>query len=103
MTKLSDKDFINAEVITIEESLANKDSEIDEVTEEYLLARRQASKLDRHGDELRIQRKQLESDLKRAKDDLGKLKRSVWISDDPNVIELRNQLLLAAKLVKDNS
>lgn len=48
-------------------------------------------------DDLRNAEKALRSTERQA----ATLKRSVWSSKDPNIIDLRNQLLLAAKLIKD--
>lgn len=42
-----------------------------------------------------------EKALRKARRSAANLKKSVWSSKDPNIIELRNQLLLAAKLIKD--
>jgi len=42
-----------------------------------------------------------EKSLTKTRRSAAKLKKSVWSSKDPNIVELRNQLLLAAKLIKD--
>ncbi len=103
MNNLPDKDFINAEIIAVEVEIDNKDSEIEKTRTELELVSSRVSELRNRVEKLYGERTILQDNFKIAKDDLGKLKRSVWISDDPNVIELRNQLLLAAKLVKDDS
>ena len=54
-------------------------------------------KVDRLEDELC----DAEKTLGKTRRSAAKLKKSVWSSKDPNIIELRNQLLLAAKLIKD--
>ena len=42
-----------------------------------------------------------EKALTKTRKSAAKLKKSVWSSKDPNIVDLRNQLLLAAKLIKD--
>lgn len=42
-----------------------------------------------------------EGALRKTHRSAAKLKKSVWSSKDPNIVDLRNQLLLAAKLIKD--
>lgn len=101
MINLTDEDIINAGVIAVQESIANKNSEIEKSKidlDEQLI---ELSKIEEQYLELIRQRESLDSELKNAKEELGKLKASVWRSSDPNVVELRNQLLMAAKLIKE--
>ena len=44
---------------------------------------------------------QLKKSLEHAKKESTRLKRFIWLSDNPNIVELRNQILLAAKLIID--
>ena len=44
----------------------------------------------------------LTEELTEAKKQATQLKKFIWTSDNPNIVELRNEILLAAKLIKDN-
>lgn len=51
---------------------------------------------------LRVKYDGLEEDLDKARKQATNLKKFIWTSDDPNIATLRNEILLAAKLIKDN-
>lgn len=101
MTTLSDEDIINSGIIAVKNSMTRKEAEIEKAKENCFIVNKQATELRKVKDQLIRQRKSLDADLSRAKKELSKLKVDVWKSDNPNVVELRNQLLVAAKLIKD--
>ena len=47
------------------------------------------------------QRDKLKRKLAKAKREAANLKKFIWTSDNPNIVELRDQLLMAAKLIKE--
>lgn len=46
------------------------------------------------------ERNKLRSKLEETKREATNLKKFIWSSNDQNIVELRNQLLMAAKLIK---
>ncbi len=90
------KDMAFAEVQTIEKSIKKTVKEIRDSSNEIDRLEVKVDKLhDRHD----RQKKSLEKAKRQATD----LKRFVWTSDNPNIVELRSELLLAAKLLKDDT
>jgi len=97
MTKKSNEiidDMINTEVTKIEKNLENVREKISECENEIAIKKQKIRQL------LEIEAR-YERDLEKAKKQMTKLKRSVWTSDNPNIVELRNQLLMTAKLIDD--
>ncbi len=88
MTTKTFDDVAQAEVDAVQKTIdLNKD--------QLIAAERKVSFLEK-------QREKLFVDLEVAKKQATHLKKFIWTSDDPNIVELRNQILLAAKLIKDS-
>lgn len=87
-------DLAYLEIDAAEKRVASIDSEIERTQKQVISL---SEKVDRLEDELY----DAEKTLREIRRSAAKLKKSVWSSKDPNIIELRNQLLLAAKLIKD--
>jgi len=82
--------------------------EIEAAEKKVVLIEREIKKTQKQIVNLVKKERQLDDELTDAEKSLtktrrsaAKLKKSVWSSKDPNIVELRNQLLLAAKLIKD--
>lgn len=87
-------DLANLEVEGAEKRVASVEREMKRTLNQIERLRDKALSLD---DDL----EDAEKALRKARTAAAKLKKSVWSSKDPNIIDLRNQLLLAAKLIKD--
>jgi len=87
-------DLAYLEIDAAGKRVASIESEIERTQKQVISF---AEKVDRLEDELY----DAEKALKEIRRSATKLKKSVWSSKDPNIIELRNQLLLAAKLIED--
>ena len=94
MTKQSADDIINRQVLTIENDIAMINDDIHKTKDTI-------RKLDRKLEGLTDKRARLKKELDKAKTEMTALKRFVWQSDNPSVVALRNEVLLAAKLIKD--
>lgn len=88
------------------DDLAN--AEIDAAKKRIDSLERKDRKIKRQIESLYEEREHLENQidhaydsLNRAKKQSAKLKKLVWKSDNPNLVDLRNQILLAAKLIQD--
>jgi len=88
-------DLITTEIDSIEKNLRRIHREMKKAVREIEKQRKILG-------DLESQQWSAEKNLKTAKNQLTKLKRSVWNSDNPNIVELRSQLLLAAKLIQDH-
>ncbi len=86
-------DLANLEIKAAEKRVKSVKREIKKI-------RKQMENLDTKNSELFGDLRDAEKALRNAESQAATLKRSVWSSKDPNIIELRNQLLLAAKLIK---
>lgn len=94
MAKENFQDLVKDEVDAIEALIIKSIDELNEVMD----------KIDKYmarqafiADKIRL----LKINLTDAKKQAGMLKKFVWTSDNPNIVELRNELLLVAKLTKD--
>lgn len=87
-------DLAYLEIDAAEKKVTSIESEIERIEKQIISLAKKGSRLE---GELR----DAEKTLKKTRRSATKLKKSVWSSKDPNIIELRNQLLLAAKLIKD--
>lgn len=94
MAKKSLNDVAFAEVRAVERSIIQTTEEIDQTREELKTLRSERNRL---GNE----RNKLTRKLNKVKKQPGVLKKLIWQSDDPEIVKLRNQLLLATKLVKE--
>lgn len=93
-TKKTFDDLANLEIEGDEKRVASIEREIKRTLKQIEKLRDKVLSLD---DDL----EDAEKALRKARTSAAKLKKSVWSSKDPNIIDLRNQLLLAAKLIKD--
>ena len=95
MTTETFDDLANAEVDAVQkriDSLQSKDKKIKkQIQSLYTERERLEGQIDRARDS-----------LSKAKKQSAKLKKLVWTSDNPNLVDLRNQILLAAKLIQDD-
>ena len=92
MTKVDD--LVTAEVDKLLKELQKNEREIKK-------SEREAIKLEKKIDGLHMDRRRIRTDLEKARNQLSTLKRYVWQSDNPNIVTLRNEILMAAKLIKD--
>ena len=88
-------DAILAEVNAAERLVKKNQAQIRKAEREIL-------KLESSISDLEIQQKTLIKNFENAKKQSARLKKFVWVSDDPNIVELRNQIMMAAKLIQDN-
>jgi len=98
MAKKSANDVIWAEVHSIEERISVDNTSLEDMKLRSRLLQKQ---IDEFNQEVRKLKDQLKEKEKQAETALINLKKYVWESDSPEVIELRNELLLATKLTKD--
>lgn len=91
---LNDMAFVEVRAI---EKLMEKTTQ--EMENAYTTIKRMETRIDNLDDKYREQNR----DLKKAKRQASDLKKFVWSSDNPNIIELRGELLLTAKLIQDNT
>lgn len=87
-------DLAYLEIDAAEKRVVSIESEIERIEKKIISLAKKGNRLE---DELH----DAEKTLGKTRRSAAKLKKSVWSSKDPNIIELRNQLLLAAKLIKD--
>lgn len=88
-------DLINAEVDAIQKK-------IDKTLSDFNKAEQDQQTIYNKKEKLTDKRRLLEKSLKKAKNESTRLKRFIWSSDNPNIVELRNQILLVAKLIIDH-
>ena len=99
MTKTAEdtlKDMAFIEVQAIEKEL---EKTLQEMENAYTTIKRMETRVDNLDENYRGQNRR----LKKAKQQAADLKKFIWSSDNPNIVELRGQLLLAAKLIKDDT
>ena len=89
-------DLASAEVDAIQKR-------IDKTEEERSRIIQQIEDLESKWQKLSDKNEQLQASLKKAQKQFTQLKRFNWTSDNVNIVDLRNQLLLAAKLIKDHT
>ena len=89
------KDMAFAEVQEIEKEIKKTCTEMDSAQATIL---RMETRIDNLDDKLDDQRRL----LRKAKRQAADLKKFVWSSDNPNIVELRGELLLTAKLIQDH-
>lgn len=94
MATIKSYDLTNTEVDAIQKKIDKALSDFDKAEQDQQAIYKKKEKL-------ADKRRNLEKILKKAKNELTRLKRFVWTSDNPNIVELRNQILLAAKLIID--
>jgi len=87
-------DLAYLEIDAAEKKVTSIESEIERIEKQII-------SLAKKGDKLENELRDAEKTLGKTRRSAAKLKKSVWSSKDPNIIDLRNQLLLAAKLIKD--
>ncbi|KKN00260.1 hypothetical protein LCGC14_1139510 [marine sediment metagenome] len=87
-------DLIQMEMGTIQ-------SEIDKLQREQNKISKRIKALEIQDDRLWRKAGRLTISLETAKKDSAKLKRMAWKSDNPNVVDIRDQLLLVAKKLQD--
>ncbi|KKN00259.1 hypothetical protein LCGC14_1139500 [marine sediment metagenome] len=92
--KALDNDVALAEIRAIEASIVQAGEELEQTREELKTLRLERNRL---GSE----RAKLTRKLNKIKNQPGMLKKLIWQSEDPEIVALRNQLLLATKLVKE--
>ncbi len=95
MAKKTFEDLAHAEINIIQKMIDENLRQAHEAVIEIERLREVVNTLDERHDSLI-------KDLDKAKRQSSKLKKFIWTSDDPNITELRNEILLAAKLVQDN-
>lgn len=88
-------DLVQIEMDTIQ-------SEIDKLQREQDKISKRIKDLEIQDDRLWRKAGRLTTSLGTAKKESAKLKRMAWKSDNPNVADLRDQLLLAAKNLQDS-
>lgn len=95
MTNQIFNDIIASEITGIECEIELIDKEIKKVHNQISRRRKEIITLsDRRQNKQRL--------LKRTKSQGTKLKKFVWSTDDPNIIELRNEILVTAKLIQES-
>lgn len=93
-SKKTFNDLAYLEIDAAEKKVTSIESEIEGIEKQIISLAKKGNRLE---DELH----DAEKILTKTRRSAAKLKKSVWSSKDPNIVELRNQLLLAAKLIKD--
>lgn len=94
MAKKSYNEITEAEVIAAQKEVNKNERQITK-------AEKQRDQLRKDIDRLENKQYDLVKTLERVKKESAQLKKFIWTSDDPNIVILRDQLLLAAKLIKD--
>lgn len=89
------KDIAFIEVRAIEKSIEQTEKEMEDANKTI---KRMETRIDNLDEKLYKQNKSLRSAKRQSAD----LKKFIWSSDNPNIVELRGELLLAAKLIKDD-
>ncbi len=89
------KDMAFAEVRAIEKEIEKTRTEMSNAVKTIS---RLEIKIDNLDDKLEVQNRS----LRKAKRQAADLKKFVWSSDNPNIVELRGELLLTAKLIQDH-
>lgn len=95
MATIKSYDLTNTEVDAIQKKIDKALSDFEKVEQDQQTIYKKKEKL-------ADKRYNLEKELKRAKRQSTRLKKFIWSSDNPNIVELRNQILLAAKLIIDH-
>lgn len=94
-TMKSYDDLTNAEIDAIQKK-------IDKASDDFENILVDQNEIYKKKEKLADKRYNLEQRLEKAKKESARLKRFIWTSDNPNIVELRNQILLAAKLIIDH-
>lgn len=74
---------------------------IEDVLDEIEIINKKISELNKKKKQLYNKVETRRDLIQNVKKQGGELKRFVWASDDPNIIEMRNDILVAAKLIKE--
>lgn len=94
MTNENFQDLVDADIQAVE-------TQIDQVGDDLIKAKEKISEANTRKRSIENRLESLRVDLSRAKKQAITLKKFVWQSDNPSIVELRNQLLLVAKLTND--
>ncbi len=94
MSKQNFQDLANAEINAVEAQIVKAQDDLRKIDDRLLEYNKKREKILDNLVSLRVS-------LEKAKKQATMLKKFVWTSDNPNIVDLRNQLLLAAKLIKD--
>jgi len=95
MSKQSFQDLSNAEIDAVKAQIVEARDDLRKTDDRLLEYNKKRHKILENLESLKV-------NLERAKKQATVLKKFVWVSDNPNIVDLRNQLLLAAKLIKDH-